>query len=65
MNNPSQKQLVLQETFGAIHLAMDDLIGHASDLESIGFNNDGEDVRTVIGQLENLSHKIRTRHNRR
>ena len=65
MNNPSQKQLVLQETFEAIHLAMDDLIGHASELEAVGFNTDGEDIRNVIGQLENLSYRIRDRHNRR
>lgn len=65
MSNPTQKQLILQETHEAIHLAMDDLIGHASELESIGFNTDGEDIRNVIGQLENLSYRIRDRHNRR
>lgn len=62
MNNPTQKQLVLQETFEAVHLAMDDLIGHASDLESVGFARDGEDLRSVIGQLENFLHRLRSRH---
>ena len=62
MNNPSQKQLILQETYECCRLAMDDLIGHASDLESVGFARDGEDVREIIGQIENLIHRIRSRH---
>ena len=60
--NPTQKQLVLQETFEAVHLAMDDLIGHASDLESVGFARDGEDLRSVIGQMENFLIRLRSRH---
>lgn len=62
MNNPTQKQLVLQETFECCHLAMEDLLGHASDLESVGFARDGEDLRELIGQIENFIHRMRNRH---
>jgi hypothetical protein len=58
----TQKQLILQETFEAVHLAMDDLIGHASDLESVRFNQDAEDLREIIGHLENFIHRLRERH---
>lgn len=59
---PAQKQLILQETFEAIHLAMDDLIGHANDLESVHFNRDAEELRELIGQLEHFVHRMRVRH---
>ena len=62
MTSPTQKQLVLQETFECCHLAMDDLIGHASDLESVGFNADGEDLRQLIGEIENFIIRLRNRH---
>lgn len=58
----SQKQLVLQEVFEAVSLAMEDLIGHASDLESVGFNRDGEDLRQVAGQMENFLYRMNDRH---
>lgn len=57
-----QKQLVLQETFECASLAMEDLIGHASNLESVGLVADGENVRELAGQIENLIHRIRKRH---
>ena len=60
--NPTQKQLVLQETFECLGLAMDDLIGHASDLESVGFARDGDEIREIVGQIENVIHSIRKRH---
>ena len=62
MRNPTQKQLILQETFECCHLAMEDLLGHASDLESVGFNRDGEDLRQLTGEIENLIHRMRERH---
>lgn len=62
MRNPTQKQLILQETFECCHLAMEDFIGHASDLESVGFNRDGEDLRRLTGEIENLLHRMRERH---
>ena len=62
MRNPTQKQLILQETFECCHLAMEDFIGHASDLESVGFNRDGEDLRRLKGEIENLLHRMRERH---
>lgn len=65
MNNLTQKQLVLQETFECLSMAMEDLIGHASDLESVGFDTDGEIVRILAGQIENTIHHIRERHRAR
>lgn len=62
MRNPTQKQLILQETFECCHLAMEDFLGHASDLESVGFNRDGEDLRHLTGEIENLLHRMRERH---
>lgn len=57
-----QKQLVLQETFEACSLAMDELAVHAGDLESIGFLGDAIDVREAIGVLENVIINMRQRH---
>ena len=62
MRNPTQKQLILQETFECCHITMEDLIGHASAMESVGFVRDGEDLRQLIGQIENFLHRMRKRH---
>ena len=58
----TQKQLILQETSECLHLAMEDLIGHAGDLESVGFTADGEDIRQLVGQIESAIWKLRRRH---
>ena len=58
----TQKQLILQETFEACHLAMDDLIGHANDLESVGFLGDAADIRELVGKIEHVMYDMRQRH---
>ena len=57
-----QKQLILQETFEACSLAMDELTVHANDLESVGFLGDSIDIREAIGIIENAINNMRQRH---
>ena len=57
-----QKQLILQETFESCSLAMQDLLAHAGDLESVGFLGDAFDVREAVGKIEEAINKIRQRH---
>lgn len=49
-----QRRLVRQETIDACHTAMEDLIGHAGDLESVGLDKEGDALREVAGQIENF-----------
>lgn len=57
-----QKQLILQETFEACNNAIDDFIGHASDLESIDLFCDAYDLRDLAGQIEQYVQRLRQKH---
>lgn len=52
--NRTQRRLVRQETIDACHTAMEDLVGHASGLESVGLVKEGDALREVAGQIENF-----------
>ena len=58
-----QTQLILQETFESCMMAMEDFIGHASDLESIGQICDADDLRQLAGQIEDFIASLRRKHN--
>lgn len=58
-----QKQLILQETAEACMLAMDEFVGHASDLELIGQDKTAENLRELAGQIENFVISLRTKRN--
>ena len=60
MNN--QKQLILQETFEACSIAMDNFIGHANDLESVDLFCDAFDLRDLAGQIEQFVQRLRQKH---
>ena len=49
-----QRALVRQETIDACHTAMEDMIGRAGDLESVGLDKEGDALREVAGQIENF-----------
>ncbi len=57
-----QARLILQETSEACMLAMDEFIGHASDLESVGQIGDAEDLRELTGKIENYVINLRMKH---
>lgn len=57
-----QTRLILQETQEACMMAMEDFIGHASDLESVGQIGDAEDLRELAGQIENFVINLRLKH---
>lgn len=57
-----QTQLILQETMESCMMAMEDFIGHASDLESIHRIGDAEDLRELAGQIENFVINLRLKH---
>lgn len=52
--NRTQRRLVRQETIDACHTAMEDMIGHAGDLESVGLAKEGDALREVAGHIENF-----------
>lgn len=53
-NIRTQRRLIRQETIEACHTAMEDLIGHAGDLESVGLVKEGDALREVAGHIENF-----------
>ena len=57
-----QTRLILQETLESCMMAMEDFIGHASDLESVGQIGDAEDLRELAGQIENFVINLRLKH---
>ena len=57
-----QTRLILQETAESCMMAMEDFIGHASDLESVGQICDAEDLRELAGQVENFVINLRMKH---
>lgn len=57
-----QKQLIRQETFESCMTAMDNFIGHASDLESIGDTTDARELRELAGKVEQFINDMRKRH---
>ena len=60
--NPTQKQLVRQETFESCMLTIDEFIGHASDLEAVGDTTDARELRELVGHIENFVADMRLRH---
>lgn len=59
----NQTQLILQETFESCMMAMEDFIGHASDLESVNLIGDAENLRELAGQIWNFVISIRMKRN--
>jgi hypothetical protein len=57
-----QTRLILQETSEACMLAMEEFIGHASDLESVGQIGDADDLRQLAGTIENFVINLRLKH---
>lgn len=57
-----QTRLILQETQESCMMAMEDFIGHASDLESVGQIGDAEDLRELAGKIENYVINLRLKH---
>ena len=57
-----QTRLILQETQEACMMAMEDFIGHASDLESVCQIGDAKDLRELAGQIENFVINLRMKH---
>ena len=57
-----QKQLILQETFEDCMIAMDNFIGHASDLESVDQFGDAFDLRELAGESEKFVLNLRDKH---
>ena len=58
----TQKQLIRQETFESCMTAIDDFLGHAGDLESIGDTTDARELRELVGQVEQFITDMRLRH---
>ena len=58
----NQKQLILQETFESCRIAMDDLVGHANDLESVDLFCDAFDLRDLVGQIEQFVIRLQQKH---
>ena len=55
----TERTLVRQETMEACMLAMEDLVGHASDLEIFGFDEEAEQLRSIAGELEQFAINMR------
>lgn len=53
-NNRLQRGIIRHGTIEACRTAMEDLIDHACDLESVGLVKEGDALREVAGHIENF-----------
>ena len=59
---PDQSKLIVQETTDSCQSAMEDFIGHASDLELVGYGTDANNLRELAGLIEQFINVLRKRH---
>lgn len=57
----TERTLIRQEAMEACMLAMEDLTGHAHNLETVGFDAEAETLRSIAGLLEQFAINMRER----